>query len=288
MNTLNIEAINRLNISNIDTGADDPAILWIAGANSSNRDTLTFRFHTHTFFEIHFITEGNILYGFENGDILVEKGKFILISPNQIHRVVSHSESFFKITVAFELSQNSDIYAIINGNKKKIIEIPEDIQKDLDFILFRAQIRSNYSEILIQKRTSEIIYLLADSMPHQKTLPPKIKSSDDRVLKAKKYIEDNSNIFFTCNEVARYCKLSAKQLGRLFEQYEGKTVLEFIHEQKIISAKRLLLESDDLQETICKKLGFSSVHYFNKFFISHTKMTPSEYRKSILCNSKNV
>jgi AraC-like DNA-binding protein len=73
--------------------------------------------------------------------------------------------------------------------------------------------------------------------------------------------------------------LSPKQLGRLFEKYEGKTVLEFIHEQKINSAKQLLLESDELQETISKKLGFSSVHYFNKFFISHTGMTPSKYRK---------
>ena len=285
MSISNIEAINRLNISDIDINDNSISILWIASADETNRNTLTFRFHTHTFFELHLIIEGHMLYGFENEDITIEKGKFILISPKQLHRVISHSDDFFKITVAFACDEKSDIYNVINSNKNKIVKISNDIQKSLDFISTCAKNKSFYSEILIKKRLNEMIYLIADSMPNQKVISQKYKTSDDRVLKAKKYVEDNPNIFFTCGEVALYCKLSSKHLGRLFELYEGISLLEFIHEQKIAYAKKLLLESDELQETIGKNLGFSSVHYFSKFFITHTGMTPSEYRKRYSANN---
>ncbi|MBE6607890.1 MAG: AraC family transcriptional regulator [Ruminococcaceae bacterium] len=277
--SLNIEAIKRLNISDVDICENSISILWIAAANRSNRESLTFRFHTHTFFEIHFIIEGQIRYGFENENVIVKKGQFILTAPLQAHSVASHSDDFTKITIAFEADEESDIFNILSSNKKQIFSISKEIKDDLDFILSRAKNKSNYSEILIKKRLGEIIYLIADSMPHTKTVPVKSKYSDDRILQAKKYIYDNPNIFFTTSEIALFCGISPKQLGRLFEKYEGKTVLEFIHEQKIEIAKQLLLESDELQETISKKLGFSSVHYFNKFFISHTGITPSKYRK---------
>ena len=101
---------------------------------------------------------------------------------------------------------------------------------------------------------------------------------DDRVLSAKKYIEDNPDIFFTCAEVASYCQLSTKQLGRLFNKYEGMGLLEYIHNTKIKQAKELLLHTDDSQTNIAKKLGFLDTQYFGKFFQREVGKTPAVFR----------
>ena len=101
---------------------------------------------------------------------------------------------------------------------------------------------------------------------------------DDRVLKAKLLMQDNPDIFFTCEELARYCRVSTKQLGRLFRKYEGKGLLEYIHAQKNDTAKRMLLETDLPQKVIAKRLGFSDYRYYAHFFSRMTGMTPSEYQ----------
>ena len=53
---------------------------------------------------------------------------------------------------------------------------------------------------------------------------------DDRFLLAKQYIEDNicSRIFVS--ELAAYCYISEKQLGRIFERESGLTVMEYVRE----------------------------------------------------------
>jgi AraC-like DNA-binding protein len=155
----------------------------------------------------------------------------------------------------------------------------DDAKCSLDFILRRSKNKTLCSELLIKNRLCEIIYTVAETAAVK--IPPSTAAYDTRIIKAKKYIEDNPHIFLTCDEVARYCNLSAKQLGRLFLQYENVSLLAFIHGQKIEDAKKLIRETDELFETISEKLGFSSVNYFGKFFTKHTGITPGDFRKII-------
>ena len=138
---------------------------------------------------------------------------------------------------------------------------------------------------MIKNRLCEIIYTVAESSAVRNAVPT--SPYDTRMIKAKKYIEDNPQIFMTCEEVASYCNLSVKQLGRLFLQYENVSLLAFIHGQKIEEAKRMIKESDELFESISEKLGFSSVNYFGKFFTKHTGVTPGDYRRGIDNGSEN-
>ena len=88
---------------------------------------------------------------------------------------------------------------------------------------------------------------------------------DDRVIKAKKYVEDNFDVFFTCQEVASYCKISEKQLGRLFVKYENMSLLEYIHIKKLEAIKKLLSDKEFSHKQISDTLGFSSPQYYGSF-----------------------
>ena len=276
MKNAGIEAINKLTIPEEDVFGSVPNILWINAACHENKFTLNLKPHNHAFFEIHIVISGSIAYRFNDTDVTVSAGQLMFIPPRVIHCIPYQSEDFEKMTVAFEAE--GALKAILFGKRERAIDMSEDSKASLDFILRRAQNKTLCSELMIKNRLLEIIYSVAEaSVP--KTHSPS-STYDTRIIKAKKYIEDNPHIFLSCDEVARYCNLSAKQLGRLFQKYENCSLLIFIHGQKIEAAKKMIRETDELFESISEKLGFSSVNYFGKFFTRCTGMTPGDYRRS--------
>ncbi|MBQ8408624.1 MAG: helix-turn-helix domain-containing protein [Clostridia bacterium] len=282
MQESDINTINKLNIP-ITGGTDSPDtpnVLWLSSFCSENKDSLNFRPHNHTFFEVHFGTQGSICYRFDDVEVTVDEGSYVLIPPHCIHCITSHTEDFQKVTLSFEVTPESDLYYSLMAMTKRACPTGPDLGTSLDFIIRRATVRTPYMESIIKCRIAEAVYLIAASSAYRPASMAGIVIYDPRVLKAKKFIEDNPQIFLTCDEVAQHCRLSPKQLGRLFYQYESCSLLAFIHGQKIESAKKLIRESGELFEIISERLGFSSVNYFGKFFARCTGMTPGEYRKS--------
>ncbi len=278
MRNSNIEALNKVTIPIEGVFGAAPSVLWINAACRENRYTLNLKPHNHAFFEMHLIIGGSISYRFNDGEFTVSENSLIVISPHVIHCIPEESDDFQKVTVAFEIEGDGEIKSILEGKKKAVVTMNDDMKRSVDFIIRRAKSKSVCSELLIKNRLCELIYSVAESLGAR----PAVSSEnyDTRVIKAKKYIEDNPHIFLTCDEVARYCNVSSKQLGRLFYQYEKISLLAFIHGQKIEDAKKLVLETDELFETISQRLGFSSVNYFGKFFAKHTSMTPGDFRKT--------
>ncbi len=274
-----IDAINKVNLPNENVFGSDPEILWMNAACSENKFYLNSKPHNHTFFEMHIVTSGSIVYRFKNCDVSVGENSIMLISPRTIHCIPQESDNFQKITVAFELKSDSELRDILKSKNKCIIQMGDELTESLSFILRKATNKTPYSDVMIKNRLCEIIYAIAESTRIRPTIHN--DEYDMRLIKAKKYIEDNPHLFLSCDEVARYCNLSSKQLGRLFSLYENTSLLSFIHGQKIEEAKRMVMETDEFIDDISDKLGFSSANYFGKFFMKHTGMTPSDFRRNI-------
>ena len=88
---------------------------------------------------------------------------------------------------------------------------------------------------------------------------------------------DNS---LTVGSIARRCGLSPKQVQRLFE-HAGTTFTEFVLEQRLLLARRLLSGAGNRQDkigTIAYTAGFGDLSYFNRAFRGRFDMTPSEWR----------
>ena len=277
MKNAGIEAINKVSISKDDLFGCYPRILWVNAASSETKYTLNLKPHNHTFFELHVIAAGSIVYRFNDTEITVSGGQLMFIPPHVIHCIPYASADFQKMTVAFEVE--GELFEALASKGRCAIDMNEDSLESFNFIIRRAAVKTLCSELMIKNRLRELVYAVAETAVAKSLSAP--SPYDTRIVKAKKYIEDNPHIFFSCDEVARYCNLSPKQLGRLFLQYEGVSLLAFIHGQKIENAKAMILDTDELFETISEKLGFSSVNYFGKFFTKHTGYTPGDYRRGI-------
>lgn len=281
-NKSNIKGFNSINIPSV-TEPPGIEIYWFRIAE--NKYSVSRRTHHHTFFEIHFMLRGEISYCFENGrQITVKEKQFILIAPNTPHRIENLSSDMLKFTIAYshnnsETEQIKDLF---------FSDITRSITSCIDFCLAESKINSVNSPFLIRNRMFEIICTVQRMCGIQEKKNDKIYSAEDeRIIKAKKYISDNMNRFLTCADVASHCYLSTKQLGRIFEKSEGKKLLAYIHDEKIKYAKKLVTSSGESLKQISFNLGFTNEYYFNRFFKSHTGMTPGDYRKSYATNTSD-
>jgi AraC-like DNA-binding protein len=84
----------------------------------------------------------------------------------------------------------------------------------------------------------------------------------------------------TIASIARSIGLSPKQVQRLFERC-GMTFAEFVLEQRLLSARRLLSSPNGRHGkigTVAYSVGFGDLSYFNRTFRGRFGVTPSEWR----------
>lgn len=110
------------------------------------------------------------------------------------------------------------------------------------------------------------------------------KSAHHLIVFAKEYIQKNLNLKISIGEMAKEIGTNSSYLSRLFHQKEGITIQQYICNQRIKQAQRLLCFSDYSNEEISKTLGFSSLSYFGKILKDCTGMTPTQYRMYIKMN----
>ena len=274
MKTYDVDAINK-----IDLGAAPELItpLWIKAAEGDHGDSLTYKDHSHTFSELHIVLFGSICYGIGDRKITLSPKEALLVPDGVLHRVFDVSDDFFKITVAFSESRRYLMQGEDGSSHCLFGAVGEKTLSLIDDVMAITRMRGEFSREITRSCLTELVYSALSCLGVRAT---REASRDTRVFMAKKYIDDNPQIFFTCDEVASYCRLSAKHLGRLFLAEEGVSLLEYIHKRKLSSATEMISSTSLSYAEISRRLGFGGSQYFGKFILKYTGKTPGEYRLS--------
>ena len=143
--------------------------------------------------------------------------------------------------------------------------------------LFGSKLESDI--ILVQSLLLKLIYsLLADSKKQEKyrfIKSEKARTIDDIV----DYIRNNITKELTLSSISEYVSMSPTYLHRIFREATGMTIREYIEEQRITDAIRLLTTTNMTLTEIALESGFSSQSYFSFVFKRKMKMTPRQYVK---------
>ena len=110
----------------------------------------------------------------------------------------------------------------------------------------------------------------------------KLKSGNYEIIEnVIKYIKENLTSDLSLNAVASYASLSPIHFHNCFKVATGKTLQEYVEEQRIKKSAGLLVSTDLTLTEISYECGFSSQSYFSYAFKRKKKMTPREYEKEI-------
>ena len=101
------------------------------------------------------------------------------------------------------------------------------------------------------------------------------------IRKAVEYIHLNIEQELSLDTISEAIQVSKYELSRNFKKKTGRSITDYINNQRIKEASNLL-ENHNLNITdIAYMVGFNDVNYFTKMFKKMRGMTPSEYRRGL-------
>ena len=103
--------------------------------------------------------------------------------------------------------------------------------------------------------------------------------TDLRIQALVDYITLHPEVNMNCEEMCQMCEVSESTLRRLFKRYMGKTVFEFIRDNKVQYAAHLLVTTNIPISEIGYKVGYESPSFFTKTFRIVFGVSPQKYRK---------
>ncbi len=139
---------------------------------------------------------------------------------------------------------------------------------------FAKKLESSISISQLSELYKEMIHEYCELCKNQSAL-----GISSNVRKVMHYVQMNINQCLTPNSIAKNVGFSSAYLSRLFKEELGITLNQYINNQRMIVAKRLLRFTSMPIKEVAEHCGISDWNYFTKIFKDEVGVTPSLYRK---------
>lgn len=240
--------------------------------------------HTHDHWEILLVMSGAILHRINNCEMTLQKGDACLIRPNDnhsLHQIPGATEPYQHLNFTFDSNFAESIISLYD-NFENILNEPDYIRFYIDaadrgYLYDRALLVQNLSQNLYEKNAKFMISFLIIKYMEQKILfdPGYPMWLNNFILQ----ISSPHAFGKSIQELAKSTPYSYSRLSRIFKEYTGETIVNYINSQKMTYSKRLLRSTDMTTLSISEMIGYESLSSFNHLFKERFGITPSEYRK---------
>lgn len=273
-------------VKNIETVATyETATPWKSSSTSFYYTNFDYPFlHTHEYWELFIITEGAIVHSINGHSSIMQKGSACLIRPQDRHKLTFYqSKAGQMITFILKPEYMRSLLSFYDLGEL-------DAQADLSFSLSPLQLSNIVSSTLViqsmsldnlRDKETRCRLLFSELMTifiNQRIA--KLKNVPDCVVKILETLSNplsrNVNIK---SDLAKTTNYSYSNILRIFKEYTGYTILQYVQITKINYATELLKNSDMRIIEIAETIGYDSIANFNKLFKRIVGMTPSQYRK---------
>ena len=254
--------------------------------------------HTHSFFEMMYVEQGECVNYIEGRPVFMKKGDVSILAPGVTHAIGTYDENTILInslirsstfnTTFISLLEDDSIIANFfyralyhSGDKPYLIFHTGDdtqISGFLHIMLKELAENRRYRRQMINNVLSALfITLIRDHEQDMEIPTADIRSDEDNLLYIIHYMQ-NHYTSITLQELSAFFNYSERQMQRVLKNATGMSFMENIQHQKISRAKDLLENSELTIEEICELTGFQSENNFRRIFRRSCGMNPGEYR----------
>lgn len=253
--------------------------------------------HKHSFFELHYIVRGNVYTTINGKEVEVTENEYYIIPPGTIH---SHRQRVGTEHIGFDLrweftKYNYDNISINIANSIEIGKIYSNLlniqlypQTDTMgiFDLFMNLLKN--SEYLSQMEIQlELVLIIIRFSKLNKNLNTTghnkrnyKKNENQIVIAVIKFIEDNYSEEIDVNDISQHVYLSYSYISRLFKDYTGDTIVNYINNRRLRKAQYLLKCTSKSINDISSEVGFNNQNYFCNIFKKTFNIAPIAFRKN--------
>ncbi len=136
----------------------------------------------------------------------------------------------------------------------------------------------NFQQEMLQMMLKRILIICTRVYKKQVNSMKLDNSNMDLIREYNFLVEQHFKEKHTVAEYAELLYKSPKTLSNLFKKIGNKSPLQFIHDRKLLEAKRLLYYSDKTVSEVGYELGFSDIQSFSRFFKKNQGVTPLEFK----------
>lgn len=105
------------------------------------------------------------------------------------------------------------------------------------------------------------------------------KVSDNRIKHAVRYIRENLSSALSVDDLSQKACMSPSHFYRTFKNEMGMSPVDFINDERIRLATRLLMDPRRKIKEVFMECGFESRSYFNRVFKKKTELSPREFQE---------
>ena len=237
----------------------------------------TFPMHWHDSPEFILAKKDGCKFGISDQEYILNKNDILLIWPRELHWVIYTPEKATLILqcTPFLLDYNNE-YRVYETQIQKYHYIRCDESSK-----FYRSLRDDLLLQLLLKIMQKAIE--EESKGDSERLPAYIQ---DKIRSACAYISDHRNEDLTLADAAASAELSEFYFSRLFKQTLGVSFSDYLAEQRIRLALKLLANPTLTISEVAFGSGFQSISNFNRVFRIKVGTTPKEYRSMCQATSQ--
>lgn len=258
----------------------------------------------HNFWEMVYIDKGEMLCTADTNRFILKSGEMTFHKPNEFHNLSGNNSVAPNISIlTFQCRSkvmkefDGKIFRL-NAEEKSLLSalfseglscfqlvdptnplLPNNMKVIEPAPFGGTQMIKNLLEIFLIK-----LYRDNDALPKSMRQSYVIDGVDVpyHVKEILEFLHANIYGKITVTDVAQAVGKGESTVKQLFSLYRKSGIMKYYNSLKIKEAKRLIREGQYNMTQIADLLHFESPQYFSKCFKAFTKMTPSEYKASIM------
>lgn len=271
----------------IDYSIDSAIRIW------KNDTSDSYPIHWHTALEIIIPIENYYIVDVNDQHFHLMPDEILLIPSGELHTLTSPdtgSRFIFMIDISFlsSIKSFSSIQSLLVQPIHLTPETHPSIYDEIYSLLMNMQVEffqeREYSELTIYSLLIDLFVKLGyDYLYGQELFPsvrlPKQKEYIRKFQQLLAYIDEHYMEELDLDKLSASIDFSKFHFLRLFKQYMGATLGDYVTLRRIKAAEQLLCNQSIPIAEVATLSGFSSISTFNRLFKQYKNCSPSEYRQ---------